>query len=186
MKPSGPRLAPSAYNFQESTLSVQTIEGHLLVKEGAFAIVVARFNSAVTERLLDGAVDTLRRHGADADRMTIVRVPGSFEIPLAADKLAKSGRYVAVICLGAVIQGQTTHHEYINHQLAAGIARTSQETGVPVLFGVLTCQTMEQAVDRSGGKMGNKGSESAAAAIEMVNLLTELDRTHASTDSASF
>jgi 6,7-dimethyl-8-ribityllumazine synthase len=151
-----------------------TIEGRLLAGDQSYAIVVSRFNDLVTKRLLDGAVDTLRRHGADESKIVVVWVPGSFEIPLVADRLAHSGRHVAVICLGAVIQGQTTHHEYINHQVAAGIMRTAQETGIPLTFGVLTCQTMEQALDRAGGKAGNKGCEAALAAIEMVNVLNTL------------
>ena len=150
------------------------IEGKLILGDDAIAIVVARFNDLITNRLLDGALDTLKRHGASDERITVVRVPGSFELPLAADKLAHSGKYAAVICLGAVIQGQTTHDQYINHQVAAGIARASQSSGIPVLFGVLTCQSMEQAIDRAGGKAGNKGNEAALAAIEMVNLLKQL------------
>lgn len=152
----------------------QIIEGRLLAGDQSYAIVVARFNDLVTRRLLDGALDTLRRHGADESKIVVVWVPGSFEIPLIADRLAHSGKHVAVICLGAVIQGQTTHHEYINHQVAAGIMRTAQESGIPVCFGVLTCQTMEQALDRAGGKAGNKGCEAALAAIEMVNVLNTL------------
>ena len=150
------------------------IEGKLILGDEAIAIVVARFNDMITTRLLEGALDTLKRHGASEDRVTIVHVPGSFEIPLTADKLAKTGRFDAVICLGAVIQGQTTHHEYINHQVAAGLTQTSQESGIPVTFGVLTCQTMEQAIDRAGGKAGNKGNEAALAAIEMVSVLKQL------------
>jgi 6,7-dimethyl-8-ribityllumazine synthase len=153
---------------------MQTIEGELLAPDGAFAVVVSRFNDLVTKRLLDGAVNTLTRHGAKEDRITVVWVPGSFEIPIVADRLAKSGKYLAVICLGAVIQGETAHHEYINHQVAAGIMQAGQSSGVPVLFGVLTCQTMEQALDRAGGKVGNKGSEAALAAIETVNVLKKL------------
>jgi 6,7-dimethyl-8-ribityllumazine synthase len=154
----------------------RTIEGSLLAgKNDAYAIVVSRFNEFVTERLLAGAVDTLRRHGVKKNRITVVRVPGSFEIPLAADRLAKSGRFAAVICLGAVVQGQTTHHEYINHQVAAGIGQSSRKSGVPISFGVLTCSTMEQAIDRAGGKAGNKGVEATLAAIEMVDLLSRLD-----------
>jgi 6,7-dimethyl-8-ribityllumazine synthase len=151
------------------------IEGTLVAAPGQkYAIIVARWNELVTQRLLEGAVDTLTRHGAASDALTVIRVPGSFELPLAADVAAKSGKYHAVICLGAVIQGQTTHHEYINHQAAAGLTQASRESGVPVLFGVLTCQTMEQALDRAGGKAGNKGTEAALAAIEMVNLLTKM------------
>jgi 6,7-dimethyl-8-ribityllumazine synthase len=154
----------------------RTIEGSLLAgKDDAYAIVVARFNEFVTERLLEGAIDTLHRHGVKKKRLTVVRVPGSFEIPLVADRLAKSGQFAAVICLGAVIQGETTHHEYINHQVAAAIEQASRKWGVPISFGVLTCITMEQAIDRAGGKAGNKGAEAALAAIEMVDLLGHLD-----------
>jgi 6,7-dimethyl-8-ribityllumazine synthase len=158
---------------------VRHYEGKLLAGDEAYGIVVARFNDLVTRRLLEGAVDTFRRHGVDADRISVAWVPGSFEIPVVADRWAKSGRFAAVCCLGAVIQGETTHHEYINHQVAAAIMRAGQESGVPVLFGVLTCQNMEQALDRAGGKAGNKGSECALAALEMVDLLRQLsdDRT---------
>jgi len=142
-----------------------------------YAIVVSRFNQLVTERLLAGAIDTLRRHGASADLVDVAWVPGSFEIALAADRLAASGKYAAVICLGAVIQGETTHHEYINHQVAAGIQQASQQYKLPITFGVLTCQTMDQALDRSGGKAGNKGQEATLAAIEMVHLLRQLPGT---------
>lgn len=155
-------------------MSVQQVEGKLLGGSEQFALVVARFNDFVTRRLLEGAVDTFRRHGIAESQLTVVWVPGSFELPLPADKLARSGRYAAVLCLGAVIQGQTTHHEYINQQVAAGLMRASLESGVPVLFGVLTCQTMEQAIDRAGGKAGNKGSECALAALEMVSVLKQL------------
>lgn len=153
---------------------IQQIEGLLLAGQEKFAIVVARFNDLVTRRLLDGAIDTLRRHGATDEQISVAWVPGSFELPLAADKLAKSGQYAAVICLGAVIQGQTSHHEYINQQVAAGLMRSGMEAGLPVLFGVLTCQTMEQALDRAGGKAGNKGNEAAMAALEMVSLLKRI------------
>ncbi len=148
--------------------------GKLIAGKERYAVVVSRFNELVTSRLLDGAVDTFRRHGADDSQIDVAWVPGAFEIPLVADRLAASGKYSAVCCLGAVIQGQTTHHEYINHQVAAGIMRSGQEHRIPVLFGVLTCGTMEQALDRAGGKAGNKGSECAQAAIEMVNLLKQL------------
>ena len=152
----------------------QHIEGKLIGGTETYAIVVARFNDLVTRRLLEGALDTLRRHGVAEEKVTVVWVPGSFEIPLAADRLAKSKKYAAVICLGAVIQGQTTHHEYIHHQVAAGLMQSGLQAGIPVLFGVLTCQSMEQALDRAGGKAGNKGHEAALAAIEMVNLLKQL------------
>ena len=124
--------------------------------------------------MLDGAVDTLRRHGVDDEKISIAHVPGSFEIPIVADRFARTGKYAAVICLGAVIQGETTHHEYINHQVAAGIMQISRETGVPAIFGVLTCQTTDQALARAGGKAGNKGAESALAAIETVNVLRQI------------
>jgi len=152
------------------------IEGRLIAGEERYAVVVARFNDLVTRRLLEGALDTFRRHGVDDDRVTVVWVPGSFEISIVADRLARSGKYAAVCCLGAVIQGQTSHHEYINHQTAAGILRAGCESGVPVLFGVLTCESMEQALDRAGGKAGNKGNEAALAAIEMVDVLRQLEK----------
>jgi 6,7-dimethyl-8-ribityllumazine synthase len=153
---------------------VNIIEGDLLAGDDHYAIVVSRFNDLVTRRLLDGAVDTLRRHGVNEENITVVWVPGAFEIPLVARKLADAGRYASVCCLGAVIQGETTHHDYINHQVAAGITQTSLNTGVPILFGVLTCESMQQALDRAGGKAGNKGSEAALAAIEMVSTLKKL------------
>lgn len=146
-------------------------EGSLLVGDDRVAIVVSRFNDLVTERLLAGASDTFRRHGLAEDRITVVRVPGSFELPLAAHRLAHSGQFTMVVCLGAVIQGETSHHEYINHQMAAGIMQASLTSGIPVSFGVLTCQSMDQALDRAGGKAGNKGIEASLAAIEMANLL---------------
>lgn len=152
------------------------IEGDLLARDTTFAIVVSRWNDLITRKLLEGALETIRRHGGSEENVSVVWVPGSFELPLVADRLAKSGRYQAVCCLGAVIQGSTMHHDYINHQVAAGIMRSGQESGVPVLFGVLTCETMEQALDRAGGKVGNKGCEAALAAIEMVNLLKTIDQ----------
>lgn len=153
---------------------MQVIEGHLLAGSDAVAIVVSRFNDAITSRLLAGAVDTLIRHGLPEAAITVVHVPGAFEIPLVAQRLAHSGKYQAVICLGAVIQGETTHHEYINHQMAGGILQASLTSGIPVTFGVLTCQSMEQALDRAGGKAGNKGVEAALAAIETVDVLRKL------------
>lgn len=153
---------------------MQIIEGKLIAGDERYAVVVARFNDLVTKRLLDGALDAFHRHGADDDKLTVVWVPGSFELPLVADRLARSGQFAAVCCLGAVIQGQTSHHEYINHQMAAGIMRVGVESGVPVLFGVLTCSSMEQALDRAGGKAGNKGAEAALAAIEMVSVLRQI------------
>lgn len=149
----------------------KVLEGSLIAGNDRAAIVVARFNDLITERLLAGALDALIRHGLADDRIMIVRVPGAFELPLAAQRLARSGQFTMVICLGAVIQGETTHHEYINHQMAGGILQASLASDLPVAFGVLTCPTMEQALDRAGGKAGNKGVEAALAAIEMANLL---------------
>jgi 6,7-dimethyl-8-ribityllumazine synthase len=153
---------------------MQVIEGKLIAGDEHYAIVVARFNELVTKRLLEGALGTFRDRGVKPDRLTVIWVPGSFELPLIADRLAKSKKYAAVCCLGAVVQGETSHHEYINQQMAAGIMRAGLESGVPVLFGVLTCSSMEQALDRAGGRVGNKGSDSALAAIEMVNVLKQL------------
>ncbi|RLS53533.1 MAG: 6,7-dimethyl-8-ribityllumazine synthase [Planctomycetota bacterium] len=154
---------------------MQTIEGPMLAQPGdSFAIVVSRFNDLVTGRLLEGAISTLKRHGASVDRVTAVWVPGAFELPLVAGRLAATKKYAAVIALGAVIQGNTTHHEYINHATAQGLMRAGQDTGVPVLFGVLTCESMEQALDRAGGKVGNKGAEAALAAIETVSVLRQI------------
>ena len=150
------------------------LEGSLLAGDDRVAIVVSRFNELITDRLLSGALDTLRRHGLTDDRVTVVHVPGSFELPLAAHRLAHSGRFTMVVCLGAVIQGETTHHEYINQQVAAGIMQASLSSGIPVTFGVLTCQTMDQALDRAGGKSGNKGHEATLAALEMSSLLRSL------------
>lgn len=149
----------------------KVLEGSLIAGDDRAAIVVARFNDLITERLLAGALDALIRHGLADDRIMIVRVPGAFELPLAAQRLARSGQFTMVICVGAVIQGETTHHEYINHQMAGGILQASLASDLPVAFGVLTCPTMEQALDRAGGKAGNKGVEAALAAIEMANLL---------------
>jgi 6,7-dimethyl-8-ribityllumazine synthase len=156
---------------------VQYLNGELLAGRDGYAIVVSRFNELVTEKLLEGALDTLLRHGVAEDRITVARVPGAFEIPLAAGRLAQTGRFAAICCLGAVIQGETTHHEYINHQVAEGIMSISRSTGIPVTFGILTCQTAQQAIDRAGGKAGNKGREAALAAIEMVNVLRHIDQT---------
>lgn len=149
-------------------------EGKLMAGAECYAIVVSRFNELVTRRLLEGACETFRNHGVSEDRVDITWVPGAFEIPLIADRMARSGRYAALCCLGAVVQGETSHHEYINHQVAAGIMQIGRETGLPVLFGLLTCSDMQQALDRAGGKAGNKGSECALAAIEMVHLLQQL------------
>ena len=153
---------------------VPITEGKLLAAGLKFAIVVSRFNSFITDRLLGGALDGLERTGADAGAIHVVRVPGSREIPLVARELAGSGRYHAVICLGAIIRGETTHYDYVAQEASKGIAQASLETGVPVIFGVLTCDTLEQAIDRAGAKGGNKGFEAALNAIEMANLLKQL------------
>jgi len=150
------------------------LEGNLTAKGFAFGIVASRFNEFITARLLDGALDALRRHGADEDKITVARVPGSYEIPLIAKKMAASRQYDAVICLGTVIRGATPHFEYIAGEVAKGVAMVGLETGVPVVFGVLTTDSIEQAVERAGTKAGNKGFDAACSAIEMANLLREL------------
>jgi 6,7-dimethyl-8-ribityllumazine synthase len=141
----------------------------------AFAIVVARFNDFVTGKLLEGAVDALVRMGADEADITVVWVPGAFEIPVAAARLARAGKHAAIICLGTVIRGQTPHFDYVAGQCAQGIAAVARQSGVPTIMGVLTTETMEQAIDRAGGKMGNKGAEAAQTAVEMADLLAHLD-----------
>jgi 6,7-dimethyl-8-ribityllumazine synthase len=151
-----------------------TYEGNLIAPEGRFAIVAARFNSLVTEALLAGCRDTFLRHGVPADRIDVAWVPGSFEIPLAARRFAEAGRHAAVICLGCVIRGETGHYDHVAGQAAAGVMQASLATGVPVIFGVLTTDSVEQALNRAGLKAGNKGSEAAAAAIEMASLLRQL------------
>ncbi|HBG06714.1 MAG: 6,7-dimethyl-8-ribityllumazine synthase [Geobacteraceae bacterium GWC2_58_44] len=150
------------------------IEGKLNADGLRFGIVVGRFNSFIGERLLEGAVDTLVRHGADDAQITVVRVPGAFEIPLATQKMAKSGSYDALICLGAVIRGSTPHFDYVASEVSKGIAHVSLDTGVPIAFGVLTTDTIEQAIERAGTKAGNKGSDAAMTAIETANLFREM------------
>ena len=145
-----------------------------LAPDDHFAIVVARWNETITRKLLDGAVQTLRQHGAGDDAIDVAWVPGSFEIPLTAQRMAKSGHYAAVICLGAVIRGETTHDEHINRAVSLALSEIALATNVPVLFGVLTCETMEQAIHRAGGNVGNKGSECAEAALQMAGLLKNL------------
>ena len=153
---------------------MKTLEGTLIASGLNIALVLSRFNSLIGDRLLEGAVDTLKRHGVSDDDITLARVPGAFEIPLAASALAKSGKYDAVICLGAVIRGATAHFDYVAGPMASGLASIAVLTGVPVLFGVLTTDTIEQALERAGTKAGNKGADVAAAAIEMANLLRTL------------
>jgi len=153
---------------------VRIREGALAAKGFTFGIVVSRFNEFISARLLEGALDGLRRHGAEEDRIDVVKVPGSFEIPLVAKRLAASGRYDAIICLGAVIRGATPHFDYIAAEVSKGVAAAALETGVPVAFGVLTTDSIEQAVERAGTKGGNKGFDAACTAVEMVNLFREL------------
>lgn len=152
----------------------RVIEGQLSAAGLRFAIVVSRFNSFITERLLAGATDGLLRHGADPDTLDIIKVPGSWEVPVAARELARQKKHDAIICLSAVIRGETPHFDYVAAEAAKGIAQVSAETGVPVAFGVLTTNTLEQAIDRAGAKGGNKGFDAAVTAIEMANLLRQL------------
>ena len=150
------------------------LRGQLRVENQRFAIVVSRFNEFVTSKLVAGAVEALTRHGCKDENVTVVHVPGAFEIPLAAKKLAESGQYSAVICLGCVIRGETPHFEYVAGGAARGIADVAMATGVPTTFGVITADTIEQAVDRAGAKGNNKGMEAALSAIEMTDLLRQL------------
>lgn len=150
------------------------IEGQHVAEDADFGIVVSRFNEFITRKLLDGALDALRRHGADLERVTIAWCPGSVEIPLVAQRMAASGKYAAVITLGAVIRGETSHYDLVCSAVSNGTVQASLETGVPVIFGVITTETVEQAVERAGSKAGNKGADAAVAAIEMINLLRQL------------
>jgi 6,7-dimethyl-8-ribityllumazine synthase len=150
------------------------IEGKLSAEGLKLCIVVGRFNSFITERLLEGAIDCILRHGGSKENIEIVKVPGSFEIPLTAKKLAKSGKYDAVICLGAVIRGSTPHFDYVANEVTKGIAQVSLETEIPISYGILTTDTIEQAIERAGTKMGNKGFDAAMVAIEMANILKSI------------
>ncbi len=149
-------------------------EGNLNAEGKKIGIIVARFNSFISERLLDGAVDTLTRSGAKESDIEVARVPGAYEIPLAAQKMAKSKRYDGIICLGAVIRGATPHFDYVSSEVAKGVAMVSLESETPVIFGVLTTDTVEQAIERAGTKAGNKGSDCASSVIEMINLLADI------------
>jgi 6,7-dimethyl-8-ribityllumazine synthase len=153
---------------------MKTFEGQLVAQDYKFGIVVSRFNEFISKNLLTGALDSLNRHGAVDENIEVAWVPGSFEIPLVAHKMASSKSYDAVICLGAVIRGNTPHFEYVAAEVSKGIARTGLETGVPVIFGIITADNLEQAVDRAGAKAGNKGWQAALAAIEMANLMSSL------------
>jgi len=154
------------YNLIESNLNAESL---------SFAIVVSRFNDFITSRLLDGAVDCLKRHGADVSKINVVWVPGAFEIPLIAKRLSESKNYNSVICLGAVIRGSTSHYDYVCNEVSKGIQKVSNDTNIPNIFGVVTTDTIEQAVERAGTKAGNKGWEAALSAIEMGNLLRMIE-----------
>lgn len=152
---------------------MKIIEGALTAKDLKIAIVVGRFNSFITDRLLSGAVNTITRSGGSEDNLTVVRVPGAFEIPLMAKKLAMSKKYDGILCLGAVIRGGTPHFDYVAGEMAKGIAHINLETGLPVALGVITSDNLEQAIERAGAKMGNKGEEATLALIEMINVLKQ-------------
>lgn len=149
-------------------------DGDFSPPAGRFAVVAAKFNALVVDHLLTGAADAFARHGVTADRLDVVRVPGSFEVPLVAQHLAKTGRYAAVVCLGCIIRGDTDHYDHVAGAATSGVLNAGLNSGVPVIFGVLTCDTLEQALHRAGGKAGNKGAEAATTAVEMVNLLARL------------
>lgn len=151
-----------------------TIEGNITAKGLRFAIVASRFNEFITSKLLEGALDMLRRHGAPENAVDVVWVPGAFEIPLAAKTLAAGGKYDAVICVGAVIRGATSHYDYVCNEVSKGVAQAGLATGIPVIFAVVTTENIEQAVERAGTKAGNKGADGAMAAMEMANLLKKI------------
>lgn len=155
--------------------NIRTIEGDFTDCQGRYALVVGRFNSFVVESLVDAAVDTLQRHGIDNDSITIYRVPGAYEIPLAAQRVAQSGKYDAVLALGAVIRGGTPHFDYVAGESASGVTNVSLNTDLPVIFGVLTLDTIEQAIERAGTKAGNKGADAAMTALEMVSLFRKME-----------
>lgn len=154
----------------------KNLEGNLIAKDKKFAIVVSRFNDFVTDRLVGGAMDALLRCGAGDDDIEIVKVPGAFEIPLVAKKMAEKDRFNAVICLGAVIRGETPHFDYVSAEVSKGIAKVSMESEIPIIFGILTTDTIEQAVERAGLKAGNKGWDAAMSAVEMANLIEVVDQ----------
>jgi len=153
---------------------MNVFEGKLISKEIKVGIICARFNEFITSKLLSGALDTLKRHDVEDENIDIAWVPGAFEIPLIASKMANSGKYDAVICLGAVIRGATSHYDYVCNEVSKGIAQVSMASGIPVMFGIVTTENIEQAIERAGTKAGNKGSDCAAGAIEMVNLIREM------------
>jgi len=153
----------------------KTYEGKLIAEGLRFGIVASRFNEFITGKLLEGALDAIRRHGAGEDNVEIAWTPGAFEVPLVAKKMAESGKYDAIICLGAVIRGATSHYDYVASEAAKGVAQAGMATGVPIIFGILTTENIEQAIERAGTKAGNKGFEAAEAAIEMANLMQSLE-----------
>ena len=153
---------------------MKVLEGKLVAGKGRFAIVASRFNEFIVSKLISGAEDTFVRHGVDTDDITLVWVPGAFELPLAAMKLAQSGKYSAIVCLGAVIRGSTSHYELVCNEAAKGIAQVGLKTGVPVTFGVVTTENIEQAIERAGTKAGNKGADVALTALELANLMPQL------------
>ena len=154
---------------------MKTFEGKLVGKGLKFGVVVSRFNEFLSTRLLEGALDTLKRHEADERNVAVAWVPGSFEIPLVAKKMAATGKYDALICLGAVVRGDTPHFDYVCAEASKGIAKVSQDEGIPVSFGIITADTVDQAIERAGTKSGNKGSQAAMSALEMANLLKEVE-----------
>jgi len=151
-------------------------QGHLNAEGKRFALVASRYNEVITNRLIQGAEDCLLRHGASAEDIEVFRTPGSFEIPLVARKVAAGGKFHAVVCLGAIIRGETPHFDFVASEAARGVARAAVDTGVPVIFGIVTTDTVEQAIDRAGGRAGNRGAEAALGAIEMANLLEKLPK----------
>lgn len=153
---------------------MKTITGNLTIKQEKIAIVVARFNEFITSKLLAGAIDTLTRHNVKSEQIEIIWVPGAFEIPLVTNKLASSKKFNAIICLGAVIRGSTSHYDYVCSEVSKGIANVGMHTGIPCIFGVLTTDNIEQAIERAGTKSGNKGSDAALSALEMINLLSQI------------
>ncbi|WP_432212223.1 6,7-dimethyl-8-ribityllumazine synthase [Anaerobaca lacustris] len=155
-------------------MMIQEIKGQLAAGKGKYGIVVSRFNEFITSKLLGGAIDCLQRHGAADEQISVVWVPGACEVPVAAKKLADSGKFAAVICLGAVIRGQTGHYEAVFQQVVRGIGQINYDTGVPTVFGVLTCETLEQAVERAGTKMGNAGANAAMTAMEMAHVMEQI------------
>ena len=158
------------------TSKTMIYEGTFSTPPGRFALLAARFNHFIVEQLVNGALDGLKRHGVADEAIDLVWVPGSFETPLIAERLAASGKYAAVICLGAIIRGDTDHYDHVAGAAAKGVAHAAQSTGIPVIFGILTCDTLEQAINRAGAKAGNKGFDAAMTAIEMVNLLHKLPK----------